>query len=65
MRVMRDFFSGALSVVKILGAPMLYRYPYRTSAEGLRADWLRIGQDIEAVIGALKTDAEHGLSTRK
>lgn len=58
MNVMRDFFSGALSVVKVLGAPMLYRYPYRISAEGLRADWNKIGQDIEMVIGTLKADAD-------
>lgn len=65
MHVIRDFFGGILSVVKVLGAPLLYRYPYRTSAEGLRSDWIRIGQDIEAVIGALKTDAEHGRAAKK
>lgn len=60
MNVMRDFISGVLSVLKTTSAPMLYRYPYRMSAEGLRADWQNIGQDIESVIGRLKAEASHG-----
>jgi len=56
MKVMRDFTGGALLVLKIIGASMLYRHPYRTSAEGLRADWLHIGKDIESVMGRLGTD---------
>lgn len=38
---------------------MLYRYPYRTSAEGLRSDWGKIAQDIESVIGRLEAEANH------
>lgn len=59
MNVMRDFIGGLISVVKITGAPMLYRYPYRTSAEGLRTDWLNIGKDIENVMGELGTDTQN------
>ncbi len=53
MNVMKDFSIGLVSVLKITGAPLLYRYPYRISAEGIRADWNAIGQDIESVIGRL------------
>jgi hypothetical protein len=53
MDVMRDFTVGLFSVLKTTGAPLLYRYPYRISAEGLRSDWLAIGQDIDSVIGRL------------
>ncbi len=53
MNVMRDFTVGIFSVLKITGAPMLYRYPYRISAEGLKSDWHAIGQDIDSVIGRL------------
>jgi hypothetical protein len=59
MNIMGDFFTGLLSVLKITGAPLLYRYPYRTSAEGLRSDWGRIANDIESVIGRLETAANH------
>lgn len=59
MNIVGDFFSGLLSVLKITGAPLLYRYPYRTSAEGLKSDWVRIGQDIESVIGRLEASADH------
>lgn len=53
MNVMRDFTIGLFSVLKTTGAPMLYRYPYRISAEGLKSDWQAIGQDIDSVIGRL------------
>lgn len=59
MNVLRDFAVGLVSVLKITGAPLLYRYPYRTSAEGLRSDWLRIGQDIESVGGKLVSEADY------
>ena len=62
MNVMGDFFSGIFSVLKITGAPLLYRYPYRTSAEGLHKDWQSIGNDIESVIGRLESEASHGRS---
>ena len=54
MNVMGDFFRGSLSVIKVTVVSMLYRYPYRTSAEGLRADWTSIGKDIDSVIGRLE-----------
>jgi hypothetical protein len=60
MQVMRDFMTGFVSVIRVIGAPLLYRYPYRTSAEALRADWLNIGKDIDSIMGRLKTDAEDG-----
>ncbi len=59
MNVIRDFITGGFSVMKIIGAPMLYRYPYRTSAEALRSDWLKIGNDVENVIGRLQSAAAY------
>lgn len=50
----KNFIVGALSVLKITGSPLLYRYPYRTSWEGLRADWNSISGDISSVIGKLE-----------
>lgn len=58
MQVMGDFARGLLSVIKVTGSSMLYRYPYRTSAEGLRSDWGNIGKDIDSVIGRLETAAQ-------
>lgn len=60
MDVIRNFSVGMVSVLRITGAPLLYRYPYRTSAEGLRADWSSIGKDIHSVIGKLETEAHDG-----
>ena len=60
MSIMRAFCSGLLSVLQITSAPLLYRYPYRTSAEGLRSDWQKIGQDIEVVMGKIQAEARHG-----
>lgn len=60
MRIMKSFVTGLVSVLNVTAAPMLYRYPYRYSGEALRADWLKIGGDIESVLGKLKdtsTDA--------
>lgn len=57
MRIMGDFARGLLSVIKVTVVPLLYRHPYRTSAEGLRSDWMSIGKDIDSVIGRLKTAA--------
>lgn len=50
---------GFVSVLKITGAPLLYRYPYRTSAEALRTDWVHIGEDIKSVMGRLESEAYH------
>lgn len=60
MNIVGDFVNGLLLVLKITGAPLLYRYPYRTSAEALRTDWTNIGKDIESVIGQLETEAQNG-----
>lgn len=54
MQIMRNFAQGIFTVIRLTGAPLLYRYPYRNSAEALRADWLKVGGDIESVIGKLK-----------
>lgn len=58
MQVMRDFFAGVLSVLKTTSSPLLYRYPYRNSAEGLRKDWVNIGRDIEIIIGKLEENSD-------
>lgn len=60
MDIVKDFFSGMMSVLRTTGTPMLYRYPYRISGEGLRTDWTRIGDDIESVIGKLDAEARYG-----
>lgn len=54
MSAIGDFIRGAFSVLKVTSAPLLYRYQYRNSAEGLRKDWMNIGNDIHSVIGKLK-----------
>lgn len=60
MHVVRDFVTGLISVLKITGAPLLYRYPYRTSSEGLRSDWMSIGEDIRSIMGRLESDSDDG-----
>lgn len=64
MQIIKHFVSGLLSVLKITGAPLLYRYPYRTSAEAFRADWTSIGNDIESVMGKLQAEAHDGRRTQ-
>lgn len=56
MSILGNFTSGLITVLKVTGAELLYRYPYRTSAEGLHADWSKIGQDINSVIGTLQSE---------
>jgi len=58
MQIVQNFVVGLISVLKITGAPLLYRYPYRTSAEGLRTDWVRIGEDIKSVMGRLESETD-------
>ena len=53
MSVVKELMRGFLSVITVTASPQLYRYPYRTSAEGLRGDMQRVGEDIESVIGKL------------
>lgn len=59
MNIMHNFAHGIFTVLKLTGAPLLYRYPYRNSGQALRSDWLRIASDIESVMGKLK-DEQHG-----
>ncbi len=54
MQVLGNFAHGIFTVLKLTGAPLLYRYTYRNSAEALRSDWLRIAGDIESVMGQLQ-----------
>lgn len=54
MSVISSLIKGMISVITVTAAPQMYRYPYRTSAEGLRGDMLRVGEDIEAVVGRLQ-----------
>jgi hypothetical protein len=60
MEIIQTFTRGLISVMKVLGAPLMYRYPYRTSAEGLHADWMNIGKDIESVMSKLQEHADYG-----
>lgn len=53
MGIASSFIRGFLSVITVTASPQLYRYPYRSSAEGLRGDMLRVGEDVEAVLGRL------------
>ena len=53
MQVIGDFIRGVLTTVKVTGASLLYRHPFRTSSEGLRSDWGNIGKDIDSVIGKI------------
>ena len=59
MQIVHDFVSGVLAVIKVTAAPMLYRYPYRTSAEALRGDWAKIGGDLESMMGRLQEELAH------
>ena len=54
MSAFDDFITGMFSVLKVTSSPMLYRYKYRNSAEGLRQDWMNIGDDINSLIGKLE-----------
>ncbi len=59
MSVVASFFKGMLSAITVTAAPQIYRYPYRSSAEGLRGDMQRIGGDIEAVMEQLSEYTQH------
>lgn len=58
MNVVSQFVKGMLTVLTVTATPQLYRYPYRTSAEGLRGDMSRVGEDVESVLGQL-AEAAH------
>jgi hypothetical protein len=65
MNVMRDFLLGVFSVLKITSSPLLYRYHYRNSAEGLRKDWLNIGGDINNIIKKLEENSDGNKRTEE
>lgn len=56
MQIMKNFAQGIFTVLKLTSAPLLYRYPYRNSAEALRGDWLKVASDMESAIGILKSE---------
>jgi len=60
MQIMKNFAHGIFTVLKITGSPLLYRYPYRNSAEALRGDWLKVGNDMRDVIGKIEEESSHG-----
>jgi hypothetical protein len=53
MSAIGDFIKGFLSVVTVTAAPQLYRYPYRTSAEALRGDMQKVGDDMASAFEQL------------
>lgn len=59
MDVTKNFIVGLVSVLKITGAPMLYRYPYRISGEGLRSDWQKIAEDMLSVCDRMGERSDH------
>ncbi len=65
MSVVANFVKGMLSVITVTASPQLYRYPYRTSSEGLRGDMLRVGEDVESVIGQLQDWSPDGKPRRR
>ncbi len=54
MNIMRQFTSGVMSVLKVTGTPLLYRYPYRNSAEAFQSDWAKINHDIANIMGRME-----------
>jgi hypothetical protein len=60
MNVISNFVIGLTSVLRVTSVPLLYRYPYRTSAEGLKSDWNKIGDDIDSVMGKLESEVHDG-----
>ncbi len=59
MNIMKNFAHGIFTVLKLTGAPLLYRYPYRNSAEALRGDWLKIGGDMRSVLGRIEKEMQN------
>lgn len=60
MNILKDFAHGIFMVLKTIGAPQLYRYPYRNSAEALRGDWLKVSGDIQLVMEQIKSEKPNG-----
>ena len=56
MDILSNFVLGLVSVLKITSAPMLYRYPFRISGEGLRADWQKISGYMCIVTDRMRQD---------
>ncbi|MBV8938415.1 MAG: hypothetical protein JO089_01065 [Alphaproteobacteria bacterium] len=50
MSIVSTLIKGMVSVITVTAAPQLYRYPYRSSAEGLRGDMSKVGGDIAEVL---------------
>ncbi len=65
MSLVHNLIGGFLSVVTVTATPQLYRYPYRNSSEGLRGDMLRVGDDIEAVLGRLEEASGYSHSSNE
>lgn len=58
MGIVHNFVKGFMTVLTVTAAPQLYRYPYRGSAEGLRGDMLRVGEDMFAALDRLPPKKE-------
>lgn len=54
--MLNDFVKGFISVITVTASPQLYRYPYRSSAEALRGDMLRVGKDMSETFDKLNQD---------
>ena len=53
MSLIKDVVFGLISVLKTTGSPLLYRYPYRNSAEGLRADVVLVDPAVPRVVATI------------
>lgn len=58
MSIINNFVKGFLTVLTVTASPQLYRYPYRNSAEGLRGDMLRVGEDMAVALNRLPPKKE-------
>jgi len=56
MQIIRNFTHGIFTVLRLTGTPLLYRYPYRNSAEALRSDWLKVGNDMSDALGRMEKE---------
>lgn len=58
MNSFKGFLDGMLGVLNITSSPMMYRYPYRSNAEALRGDMLKIGKDMETTLEKVEVREE-------
>jgi hypothetical protein len=56
MKIIGSFLEGVFSVMSANVSPQMYRYPYRTSAEALRGDMLRVGKDMDSTLGKCESE---------